>query len=208
MNAIRVLVVDDQELLRRGLRMILETDSGVEVVGEAEDGSRALALIPTVRPDIVLADARMPVLDGLGLVRECAVHHPGLPVLALTTFDDAELVRSLLEAGVAGFLLKDVSADRLLDSIRQVVDGGLVIDPRVARVALNRESGAAPPLSPDLTQTEQAVADLLALGLPNAEIAARLQLAHGTVKNAVSALLRKLGHSDRTSLALELARGR
>ncbi|RKE60550.1 LuxR family two component transcriptional regulator [Microbacterium sp. AG238] len=203
-----MLVVDDQELLRRGLRMILETDSGVEVVGEAEDGSRALALIPTVRPDIVLADARMPVLDGLGLVRECAVHHPGLPVLALTTFDDAELVRSLLEAGVAGFLLKDVSADRLLDSIRQVVDGGLVIDPRVARVALSRHGGAAPPLSPELTQTEQAVADLLALGLPNAEIATRLHLAHGTVKNAVSALLRKLGHSDRTSLALELARGR
>lgn len=208
MNAIRVLVVDDQELLRRGLRMILETDGGVEVVGEAEDGSRALALIPTVRPDIVLADARMPVLDGLGLVRECAVHHPGLPVLALTTFDDADLVRSLLDAGAAGFLLKDVSADRLLDSIRQVVNGGLVIDPRVARVALTRDSGAAPPLSPELTQTEQAVADLLALGLPNAEIAARLQLAHGTVKNAVSALLRKFGHSDRTSLALELARGR
>ncbi|MGR6742170.1 response regulator transcription factor [Microbacterium arborescens] len=208
MNAIRVLVVDDQELLRRGLRMILETDSGVEVVGEAEDGSRALALIPSLRPDIVLADARMPVLDGLGLVRECAVHHPGLPVLALTTFDDAELVRSLLEAGVAGFLLKDVSADRLLDSIRQVVDGGLVIDPRVARVALNRESGAAPPLSPELTPTEQAVAALLALGLQNADIAARLHFAHGTVKNAVSALLRKFGHTDRTSLALELARGR
>lgn len=208
MSAIRVLVVDDQELLRRGLRMILETDSGVEVVGEAEDGSRALALIPTVRPDIVLADARMPVLDGLGLVRECALHHPGLPVLALTTFDDAELVRSLLDARAAGFLLKDVSADRLLDSIRQVVDGGLVIDPRVARVALSRDGEAAPPLFPELTQTERAVADLLALGLPNAEIAARLHLAHGTVKNAVSALLRKLEHTDRTSLALELARGR
>ncbi len=200
-----MLVVDDQELLRRGLRMILETDSGVEVVGEAEDGLRALALIPRLRPHVVLADARMPVLDGQALVRECAVHHPGLPVLALTTFDDAELVRSLLEAGAAGFLMKDVSPDRLLDAIRQVVDGGLVIDPRVARAAVAGRADVAASSSPALTRTESAVADLLAQGLANAEIAARLHLAHGTVKNAVSALMRKLGRPDRTSLALELA---
>jgi len=203
MTPTRVLIVDDQELLRRGLRMILETDDSIEVVGEAEHGMRALALIPEVAPDVVLADARMPVLDGLGLVKRCATDHPGLPVLVLTTFDDARLVRELLDAGAAGFLLKDVSTDTLTDAIRQVIAGGLVLDPRVARSAL---STPTPPGRPKLTEAEQAVADLVALGLPNAEIAARLHLAHGTVKNTVSSLLRKLGQPDRTALALQLAR--
>lgn len=203
MTPIRVLIVDDQELLRRGLRMILETDDTIQVVGEAEHGMRALAMIPEVTPDVVLADARMPVLDGLGLVKRCATDHPDLPVLVLTTFDDARLVRELLDAGAAGFLLKDVSTDTLTDAIRQVIAGGLVIDPRVARSAL---STPTPSSRPELTDAEQAVADLVALGLPNAEIAARLHLAHGTVKNTVSSLLRKLGHPDRTALALQLSR--
>ena len=203
MTPIRVLIVDDQELLRRGLRMILETDDTIQVVGEAEHGMRALAMIPEVAPDVVLADARMPVLDGLGLVKRCATDHPDVPVLVLTTFDDARLVRELLDAGAAGFLLKDVSTDTLTDAIRQVIAGGLVLDPRVARSAL---STPTPPGRPELTEAEQAVADLVALGLPNAEIAARLHLAHGTVKNTVSSLLRKLGQPDRTALALQLAR--
>lgn len=205
-DALRVLVVDDQELLRRGLRMILETDPGIEVVGEAEHGLRALAMIGQVRPDVVLADARMPRMDGLGLVRRCASAHPGLPVLVLTTFDDAQLVRDLLDAGAAGFLLKDVSTQTLADAIRQVVGGGLVLDPRVARAALAPAPSAT--AGPALTDAESAVAGLVAQGLPNAEIAARLHLAHGTVKNTVSALLRKLGQPDRTALALHLARDR
>ncbi|WP_440710666.1 response regulator transcription factor [Herbiconiux sp. YIM B11900] len=205
MSAIRVMIVDDQELLRRGLRMILETDPEIEVVGEAEDGMRALALIPVLAPDLVLADARMPVLDGIGLVQQCAMSHPGLPVLVLTTFDDARLVRDILDAGAAGFLLKDISTDALTDAIRQVLAGGLVLDPRVARAAVTPVSPTAG--HPALTDAEQAVADLVARGLPNAEIAAHLHLAHGTVKNTVSALLRKLGEPDRTALALRLARG-
>lgn len=204
MTSIRVLIVDDQELLRRGLRMILETDDTIEVVGEAENGMRALALIPEVTPDAVLADARMPVLDGLGLVKRCATDHPDLPVLVLTTFDDARLVRELLDAGAAGFLLKDVSTDTLTDAIRQVIAGGLVLDPRVARSALSPT--AASRAHAELTEAEHAVARLVALGLPNAEIAARLHLAHGTVKNTVSSLLRKLGQPDRTALALQLVR--
>ena len=203
MTPIRVLIVDDQELLRRGLRMILETDDTIQVVGEAEHGMRALAMIPEVAPDVVLADARMPVLDGLGLVKRCATDHPDVPVLVLTTFDDARLVRELLDAGAAGFLLKDVSTDTLTDAIRQVIAGGLVLDPRVARSALSMPTS---PGRPELTEAEHAVADLVALGLPNAEIAARLHLAHGTVKNTVSSLLRKLGQPDRTALALQLAR--
>jgi DNA-binding NarL/FixJ family response regulator len=203
-SSVRVFIVDDQELLRRGLRMILETDSAIEVVGEAENGQRALALIPGLAPDLVLADARMPVLDGLGLVQRCAVSHPDLPVLVLTTFDDARLVRQLLDAGAAGFLLKDISADALIGAIRHVLAGGLVLDPRVARAVLS--STPVQMEQPVLTEAERAVADLVARGLPNAEIAARLHLAHGTVKNTVSALLRKFGEPDRTALALRLAR--
>lgn len=205
MTTIRVMVVDDQQLLRRGLRMILETDPTIDVVGEAENGMRALALIPQLSPDVVLADARMPVLDGVGLVQQCAISHPGLPVLVLTTFDDARLVHQLLNAGAAGFLLKDISTEALTDAIRQVLAGGLVLDPRVARAALS--SGSPADRQPTLTDSEQAVADLVARGLPNAEIATRLHLAHGTVKNTVSALLRKLDEPDRTALALRLARG-
>lgn len=203
MTAVRVLVVDDQELLRRGLRMILETDAEIDVVAEAENGMRALALIPEAAPDIVLADARMPALDGLGLVRACVERHPGLPVLVLTTFDDARLVRALLDAGAAGFLLKDISTDALTASIRQVVDGGLVLDPRVARAALSPPPSEDP--GPVLTAAERAVAELVAQGMPNAAIASRLHLAHGTVKNTVSALLRKFDEPDRTALALRLA---
>ena len=203
MNGIRVLIVDDQELLRRGLRMLLETEEDIEVVGEAEHGLRALASIPALAPDVVLADARMPELDGIGLVERCRRDHPGLPVLVLTTFDDARLVRSILDAGAAGFLLKDISTDALSEAIRQVLRGGLVIDPRVARAAM-RPPEPDPGL-PQLSTTESAVAELVALGLPNAQIAERLRLAHGTVKNTVSALLRKFDTRDRTALALRLA---
>jgi len=204
MRSIRVLVVDDQELLRRGLRMLLETEPDIEVVGEAENGMHALALIPASAPDVVLADARMPVLDGLALVSQAAKAHPGLPVLVLTTFDDALLVRSLIDAGAAGFLLKDVSTEVLARAIREVVAGGLVIDPRVARSAIRLPAGDTS--LPQLSTAEQAVARCVALGLPNAEIAERLQLAHGTVKNTVSVLLRKLAVRDRTALALRLSR--
>lgn len=201
MTAIRVLIVDDQEILRRGLRMLLELEEGIAVVGEAEDGRRALALIPETKPDVALVDARMPGLDGLGFTGRCVERHPGVKVLVLTTFDDPLLVRPLLDAGASGFLLKDVSTSGLHDAIRQVVAGGLVIDPRVARTAL----GAQPALA-GLSETERAVGALIAEGCSNTRIAERLHLAHGTVKNVVSALLRKFEEPDRTALALRLAR--
>lgn len=202
MSCIRVLIVDDQELLRRGVRMLLETVEGLEVVGEAINGRHALALIPETMPDVVLADARMPELDGRGLVERARHAHPGLPVLVLTTFDDASLVRELLDAGAAGFLLKDVSTDALAGAIHEVVRGGLVLDPRVARRALGDDRGETSGVV--LTDTERAVAELVAQGCVNAEIAERLSYAHGTVKNTVSALLRKFGVRDRTQLALQV----
>ncbi|PFG65808.1 DNA-binding NarL/FixJ family response regulator [Propionibacteriaceae bacterium ES.041] len=204
---IRLLVVDDQQLLRRGLRMLLETADGLQVVGEAADGREALAVLPRCRPDVVLTDARMPGMDGLELVAALAERHPGLPALVLTTFDDEAVVLGSLGAGAAGFLLKDVSTDRLAEAIREVAAGGVVIDPRIARIALSGGESADrnDPLAV-LTRTERLVAERVARGLTNAEIAAELVLAEGTVKNHVSTLLRKLAQRDRTGLALVLHR--
>lgn len=203
---IRIVLVDDQQLLRRGLGLLFETIDDVEVVGEAADGQEALAVIAKVRPDVVLTDARMPGMGGVELVSACAQAHPGLPVLVLTTFDDDDLVRGALHAGAAGFLLKDSSPEALADAIRAAHDGGLVIDPRVARAAFSRSTPDATSPLTLLTPSERAVAERIAEGATNAEIAAALHLAEGTVKNTVSALLTKLGQRDRTNLALTLYR--
>lgn len=202
---IRVLVVDDQQLLRRGLRLLLETTDDLEVVAEAADGREALALVPRCTPDVVLTDARMPGMDGLELVTALAEQHEGLPALMLTTFDDEAIVRGSIAAGAAGFLLKDVSTDRLAEAVREVARGGLVIDPRVARIALAPPPADADPLAV-LTRAERLVAAEVARGRTNSEIAAELVLAEGTVKNHVSNLLRKLNQRDRTGLALALHR--
>lgn len=204
---IRVLVVDDQELVRRGFRMILDTLDEVTVVAEASHGREALALINRDRPDVVLSDARMPVMDGVELVKACRATYPEVPVIVLTTFDDDDLVRAAMRAGAAGFILKDSSTEELGRAIEAVQAGGMVVDPRVARALLADAGGPGTedPLAV-LTRTERRVAAEVACGASNAEIAATMVLAEGTVKNHVSALLRKLGHRDRTALALALSR--
>ena len=210
--AIRVLVVDDQQLLRRGLVMLFGTVDDVDVVAQAAHGAEALAVLRAEEVDVVLADAKMPVMDGIELVRQCSRAHPDLPVLVLTTFDEPDVVQGAVAAGAAGFLLKDTSIESLAEAVRAVAQGGLVIDPRVARLALaapqndkndKTESSMSPVLA-ILTPTEREVAALVAEGLTNQEIAARMVLAEGTVKNHVSALLRKLQATDRTVLALTL----
>lgn len=214
-DRLRIILVDDQQLLRRGLSMLLSTVDGIEIVGEAADGLEALAVMARHRPDVVLADVRMPGMDGIELVSRCATEHPELPVMLLTTFDDEPVVTGALSAGAAGFLLKDTSTDTLAEAIRSVAGGGMVIDPRVARIAMRRDhlgqgpgegsTGGRADGGEDaltvLTRTERLVAELVADGRTNAEIAAELVLAEGTVKNHVSALLRKLGARDRTVLA-------
>lgn len=204
---IAVMLVDDQELLRRGLRLLLEAAGGIDVVAEAADGHEALAMLIKHDPEVVLADARMPGMDGVELVRRCRAEHPGTPVVILTTYDDDDLVRDAVRAGAAGFLLKDVSPERLAEAITSVRDGGVVIDPRVAGSVLRPLSVPTQddPLSV-LTPTERVVAAQVAAGRTNKEIAADLVLAEGTVKNHVSALLRKVGVRDRTALALLLSR--
>lgn len=207
-GALRVLVVDDQQLLRRGLIMLFGTVEGVDVVAQAAHGDEALAVLRAKRIDVVLADAKMPVMDGIELVRQCARSHPGLPVLVLTTFDEPDIVRGAIAAGAAGFLLKDTSVESLAEAVRAVADGGLVIDPRVARLAFttsgSRTAGDESPVLAVLTPTERKVASLVAEGLTNQAIAARMVLAEGTVKNHVSTLLHKLQTPDRTALALTL----
>lgn len=209
-RSLRLVLVDDQQLLRRGLSMLLSTAEGLDIVGEAADGREALAVIARHDPDVVLADVRMPGMDGIELVARCRIDHPGLPVLLLTTFDDEPVVQGSLAAGAAGFLLKDTSTDALAEAIRSVAAGGMVIDPRVARIAMRRNAeGEATGSANDdplavLTRAERLVAEQVAEGRTNAEIAGTLVLAEGTVKNHVSALLRKIGARDRTGLALVL----
>ena len=205
---IRVLVVDDQQLLRRGLVMLFGTVDGFDVVAQAAHGAEALAVLRSREVDVVLADAKMPIMDGIELVRRCAQAHPDLPVLVLTTFDEPDIVQGAIAAGAAGFLLKDTSIESLAEAVRAVADGGLVIDPRVARLAFttngSRTAEDESPVLAVLTPTERKVASLVAEGLTNQAIAARMILAEGTVKNHVSTLLHKLQAPDRTSLALTL----
>lgn len=199
-----VLVVDDQRLLREGLRLLLETVDGVAVVAEAGDGLEALAMIDKYAPDVVLTDARMPGMDGIDLVAACRTRFPRLPVLVLTTFDDEDVVLGSLGAGAAGFLLKDVSPERLAEAVGAAQRGELVIDPRVALLAVQARASPADDQLAVLTRTERVVAEHVASGSSNREIADAMVIAEGTVKNHVSSLLRKLGQRDRTALALLL----
>ena len=193
----RALLIDDHEMLLRGLRLILDTDDRVEVAATTTDGAQALELARRHNVDVVVTDAAMPGTDGLGVVRACSPH---VPVLVLTTFDDANLVTSLLDADASGYILKDVSPEELANAIVATAQGGLVLDPRIARYA------AGNPQLAILTPTERSVAEKVARGMSNQEIAGVLFLAEGTVKNHVSALLRKLEARDRTVLALRLAK--
>lgn len=193
----RALLIDDHEMLLRGLQLILETDDRVEVAATTTDGAQALEFARRYDVDVVVTDAAMPGTDGVGVARTCSPH---VHVLVLTTFDDASLVKRLLDAGASGYILKDVSPEELSSAIVATAQGGLVLDPRIARYA------AGNPQLTILTPTERSVAEKVAQGMNNQEIASSLFLAEGTVKNHVSALLRKLDARDRTVLALHLAK--
>ncbi len=208
---IRVLVVDDQALVRRGLRQLLEVEDDLDVVGEASDGAAALELLASgVRPDVALVDARMPGMGGLELIERLSAEHPEVATLLLTTFDDDDLLFGSLAAGAGGFLLKDAEPDELVLAIRSVRGRTLVVDDQVAGRLVARLGRPAPQEAPasvePLTQRELDVARMVADGASNREIAATLFMAEGTVKNHVSAALRKLGLRDRTQLALAIRR--
>ena len=202
---LRLLVVDDQELLRRGLRMLLESTGDAEVVGEVRDGREALALLETLEADAIVTDAVMPGMGGAELITASAERFPGVPVVVVTTFDTDDVVASVLDAGAAGLLLKDTSPEKIVDAVRAARAGGVTVDPRVAKTALTTRNRPADPLSV-LTKSECEVAMCIADGLTNADIAERLHLAPGTVKNYVSTVMRKLETPDRTALALHIDR--
>jgi DNA-binding NarL/FixJ family response regulator len=201
---IRVVVVDDQPLVRAGFRMVLGSQSDLSVVGEAGDGAEALRLLGTVPADVVVMDLRMPVLDGVAATRELCADRASPRVLALTTFDTDEDAFAALQAGASGFLLKTAPPEELLAAIRAVARGDAVVAPRVTRRLLDRFAGqlvpagwTPPPGLASLTDREQEVLLLVAQGLSNAEIAGRLYLAETTVKAHVGRILAKLELRDR-----------
>ncbi|MFP5370425.1 MAG: response regulator [Actinomycetes bacterium] len=205
--SIRVLVVDDEELVRTGLRLILDAEPDITVVGTAHDGLRAVAEARRLRPDVVLMDIRMPGLDGLAATRRILVGPDPLPckVVVLTTFDIDEHVYEALRAGASGFLLKDVPADQLAHAIRVAAAGEALLSPSVTRRLIAAFTAARRPELPvvrppglsELTARELEVLGLLAEGLSNAEIGARLFVGEATVKTHVARVLTKLGVRDR-----------
>ncbi len=195
--------------MRDGLRTLLELEPDIKVVAEAGDGESALQAYASHHPDVVLMDVRMPGMDGVEATRRLLARWPEAKVIILTTFDDDEYVFEGLRAGALGYLLKAISGTELAQAIRTVHAGGALIEPSVARKVLAEFARLAPPsrppgsgLSEPLSEREQEVLQLLAQGLTNKEIAQRLYLAEGTVKNYVTAILQKLGVRDRTQAAL------
>ena len=208
-DPIRILLVDDQRLMREGLRILLELEPDLKVVGEAKDGQKALAAYADLEPDVVLMDVRMPALDGVEATLRLRERWPEARVIILTTFDDDEYVFEGLRAGAMGYLLKGMSGSELAEAVRTVAAGGALIEPSVTRKLLAEFAQLAPParapqpgLSEPLSDREQEVLRLLTQGLNNREIAARLSLSEGTIEKHVSSILQKMGVSDRTQAAV------
>jgi DNA-binding NarL/FixJ family response regulator len=206
----RILLVDDQELLRMGFRMVLEAQAGMEVVGEAGDGAEAVALTRQLEPDVVLMDVRMPGMDGVQATRELVDGGSSAHVIILTTFDLDEYAHAALRAGASGFLLKDAPTADLLSAIRAVASGDAVVAPSTTRRLLATiahqlpiaETGAAVPELNSLTPRENEVLIAVARGLSNAEIADELVLSEATVKTHVGRILAKLALRDRVQIVI------
>ena len=199
---IRVLVVDDQALVRTGFRMIIGAEPDLEVVGDAGDGEAAVALAASQRPDVILMDVRMPVLDGIAATKRIVEQRGDARVLILTTYDLDEYVYDALRAGASGFLLKDAPPEQLIEAIRVIARGEALLAPRVTRRLIEEFARRAPPRAPtgvldELTEREREVLRLVARGMSNAEIAASLVVGETTVKTHVARILDKLGVRDR-----------
>jgi DNA-binding NarL/FixJ family response regulator len=204
--------VDDQSLFREGLRTLLNLQPDIQVVGEAGNGREAVEAVARLSPDVVLMDLKMPVLDGAAATREIRAQHPAARVIVLTTFDDDDYVFEGLRAGALGYLLKDVASERLAEAIRAAARGESFLQPSVAaRVVAEfarlseRPPGGhqRPPLPEPLSERELEILRLVAGGASNKEIAARLFITEGTVKNHITNILGKLGVRDRTQAALK-----
>ena len=208
-NPIRLMIVDDQKLMRQGLRTLLELEGGFEIVAELGDGQAALDAYAELQPDVVLMDIRMPGMDGVEATRHLHEKWSNARVIILTTFNDDAYVFEALRVGALGYLLKDLSGQELANAVRTVANGGALIDPSVARKVVAEFARLTPPARPindglpePLTEREQGVLRLLAEGMSNREIGNKLSLTEGTVKNYVTNVLQKTGARDRTQAAL------
>ncbi|WP_201774291.1 response regulator [Demequina flava] len=211
---ITVALVDDQAMVRVGLRMILEAEPDIEVRAEASDGSEALAMVRDHAPDVVLMDVRMPGMDGLAATREVLAASPDTHIVILTTFDDDEYVYEALKAGASGFLLKSAEGDALIDAVRVIASGEALLAPEVTRRVIERFAAADIPADPDehvpspeaigdLSEREVEVLQLMSRGMSNQEIAQELWVSATTVKTHVSHILTKLGVRDRVQAVVE-----
>jgi DNA-binding NarL/FixJ family response regulator len=201
---LRVIVADDQRVVREGLTLMLGLIDGIEPVGAAADGEEALAMVAAERPDVVLMDLRMPRLDGIEATRRLTETHPGIGVVALTTYADDETVVQALQAGARGYLTKDAGAEQIRAALEQVAAGEAAIDPAVQRQLITAVRRGEAPACPDgdelpdgLTPREAEVLELIAAGLSNGEIADRLVVSGATVKSHVNHLFAKIGARDR-----------
>jgi len=208
-DAIRLLIVDDQRLMREGLRTLLELEGGFEIVGEAANGQAAFDAYAELKPDVVLMDIRMPGMDGVEATRRLCARWPEVRVIILTTFDDDANVFEGLRAGAVGYLLKDLSGQELANAVRTVYKGGALIEPTVAKRVMAEFARLHPParsiddgLLEPLSERELEILKLISAGLSNREIGAKLGLSEGTVKNYVTNVLQKIGVRDRTQAAL------
>lgn len=203
-KSIRVLIVDDHAMVRKGLAAFLLVKADLELAGEASNGEEALHLCEQLRPEVILMDLKMPKLDGVAATRAIKSRYPHIQVIALTSFQEKELVQEAIRAGAISYLLKNVSADDLAEAIRAASAGRSVLDPQALQALVQDVSPAAPDLGHDLTAREREVLALLVQGLTNPAIADRLVVSRATVKAHVSSILAKLGASTRAE-AIRLA---
>ena len=210
---IKILLVDDQKLIRQGIQFLLETEDDLKVIGHAVNGLEAQKLAAELKPDVILMDIRMPEMDGVQATREILKKNPGIGIIILTTFDDDEYIFDGLKAGARGYFLKDISSEEMAAAVRTVAAGGALIQPSITRKVLSEFSRLAETpvtgekgqisLPEPLTDREMDVLKTLAEGLSNKEIAERLFITEGTVKNHVSNLIAKLNVRDRTQAIIK-----
>ncbi len=203
---IKLLICDDQYVVREGLKAIFEADTDLHVVGTAADGAEALELLPHLRPDLVLMDLKMPVMNGVQATRHIRQKYPDVKILVLTTYDADDWVFDAIRSGAAGYLLKDTQREALIAAIKDTMAGKTPVDSAVAgKLFAQVIQGAPSPKSTlvdTLTEREKDILRLLGAGLSNADIAARLHFSEGTVRNYISSILDKLGVADRTQAAV------
>lgn len=203
-ESVRIFLLDDHEIVRRGIRDLLEAQDGLSVVGEAGTAGEALELVPTLLPDVAVLDARLPDGSGIEVCRDVRAAHPEVNVIILTSFDDDEALFSAIMAGAAGYALKQIRGNDLVDAVRRVADGQSLLDPAVTAQVLDRIRNAPAPKDPlaELTAQERRILSLIGQGMTNRQIATEMYLAEKTVKNYVSQLLSKLGLQRRTQAAV------